>query len=423
MTNAIAVVKEMQITELYGKLMWGCTTLLLVMFSALKIPYGGLVLAAMLGMIILLYAAQHHMKIGICFTYYHAYMALLACFIAASSVWAIEPAYAVRRVKPLVETLIAMVAIYSCYRDENGADQILKALMWRGYLVLLYIVIRYGYGTIVNMLKNDMRIDSEILNANTIGIMASYSIIINFYYILKRKKIKLLDILIIPAFLILAVSGSRKGLVLAGGGVFAVFILKGWNSKRIAISIIRVLFLVVILCIAGYFVLRLPFMTGILKRMNDLFLLLTGRGGKGQSGFLRFEYFKLGMKLFKEHPIIGIGMDNARLFTLPLYGYDHYLHNNYVELLADGGIVGTAFYYWIYLYLLYSFIKYRKYRDGEYDICFVLMICALVMEYGMVTYESRETYYMLLLFCLEIDKIKEKAKCPGINKNTAAAVG
>ena len=108
MTNAIAVVKEMQITELYGKLMWGCTTLLLVMFSVLKIPYGGLVLAAMLGMIILLYAAQHHMKISICFTYYHAYMALLACFIAASSVWAIEPAYAVRRVKPLVETLIVM---------------------------------------------------------------------------------------------------------------------------------------------------------------------------------------------------------------------------------------------------------------------------------------------------------------------------
>ena len=400
----------MQATNIYDKLMWLFTTLLFVMFSVMKIPYGGIVLAVVLLLILFLYAAQHNMKVCIRFTYMHTYMLIFAGYIALSSLWAIVPGYALRRVEPLLETMLAMVVLYSCYQDDGGIDKLLKALMWRGYFVLIYVVARYGINTIMYMLRNDIRIDNDVLNANSIGLMASYSIIINFYYIFKRRHIKIADFFIIPAFLILVVSGSRKGLVLAVGGVVAVFVLRNWDNKQVVKSTLKVIGWGIVMTVFGIVILHLPFMEGILGRMDDLFLLLTGRGSRNLSGYVRLEYIKLGMDLFKEHPLIGIGIDNARVYTIRISGLDHYLHNNYVEMLACGGIIGTALYYWIYAYLFHSFAKYKKLRDAEFDICLILMICAVVMEYGMVTYESRETYYMLLLFCLEVDKLRKMYK-------------
>ena len=407
----------MQATNIYDKLMWLFTTLLFVMFSVMKIPYGGIVLAAVLLLILFLYAAQHKMKVHIRFTYMHTYMLIFAGYIALSSLWAIVPGYAMRRVGPLLESMLAMVILYMCYEDDGGIDKLLKALMWRGYCVLIYVVARYGINTIMYLLRNDIRIDNDIINANSLGLAIAYSIIINVYYIIKHKKIKIADLIIVAAFLVLVASGSRKALVLVTIGVIAVFITRNWDNKQTVKSFLRIIVIVALILVLGYFVLQLPFMEGILQRMDELYLLVTGQGGRGLSGYIRLEYIKLGMDLFKEHPILGIGIDNARIYTNRIYGYDHYLHNNYVELLACGGIIGTILYYWIYVYLFRSFVKYKKYRNAEFDICLVLMLGTLVMEYGMVTYESRETYYILLLFCLEIDKLRKMYKLGSIAHN------
>lgn len=408
----------MQATKIYDKLMWLFTTLLFVMFSVMKIPYGGIVLAIVLLLVLLLYAAQHKMKVRIRFTYMHTYMLIFAGYIALSAFWAIEPGYATRRVGPLLETMLAMVILYSCYQEDGGIDKLLKALMWRGYFVLIYVVARYGINTIMYLLRNDMRIDNDVINANSLGLAAAYSIIINVYYIIKHKKIKILDLIIIPAFLVLAASGSRKALVLVVVGVIAVFIMRNWDTRQAGKSFLRIILIIAVLLVLGYFVLQLPFMEGILQRMDELYLLVTGQGGRGLSGYIRLEYIKLGMELFREHPILGIGIDNARIYTNRIYGYNHYLHNNYVELLACGGIIGTFLYYWIYVYLLRSFVKYKKYRDAEFDICLILMLGTLVMEYGMVTYESRETYYILLLFCLEVDRLRKLYKSRSVVHST-----
>lgn len=397
-------------TNVYEKLMWFFTVLLFVMFSVMRVPYGGVAVGIVLILIFFFYAAQHNMRVRVRFTYMHSYILIFTGYVALSSLWAIVPGYATRRVEFLLETMFLVVILYTCYQDEGGVDRLLKILMWRGHLVLLYVVVRYGISSIIYMLRNDIRVDNDILNANSLGLMVSYSIIINFYYILKQKKIKITDLMIIPAFLMLAVSGSRKGLVLAAGGITAVVILRSWDNRQVVKSIIKIICGGIILIVLGIIIIQLPFMQGIMRRMDDLFLLLTGKGNSSGSAYVRFEYIKLGIQLFKDHPIIGIGIDNARVYTIELFGYDHYLHNNYVELLACGGIIGTALYYWIYVYLLLTFGKYKNYRNGEFDICLILLVLALVMEYGMVTYESRETYYMLLLYCLEVDKLRKNYK-------------
>ena len=120
---------------------------------------------------------------------------------------------------------------------------------------------------------------------------------------------------------------------------------------------------------------------------------------------------QIGMNLFKQHPFLGVGMDNAKIYTEPAFGVaNYYLHNNYVELLADGGMVGLAVYYSIYAVILVKLWKNRDFTTGEFNIVFLILILRLILDYGMVSYESKNTYFYLLIFYLEYKKRASIAK-------------
>ena len=119
---------------------------------------------------------------------------------------------------------------------------------------------------------------------------------------------------------------------------------------------------------------------------------------------------------------MAIGIANANIYTLANYNNDHYLHNNYIELLACGGLTGFIIYYSVWLYVFVTFLKYRKYRDMVYDICLVLLIIHLVMDYGSVSYYSKETYFYLLIFWMEADVLKRRCySAPGASALEASA--
>jgi O-antigen ligase len=86
----------------------------------------------------------------------------------------------------------------------------------------------------------------------------------------------------------------------------------------------------------------------------------------------RLIMWKVGMQVFKDHPIIGVG-DNEitkvyKLYKTPEFpGEGSHFHSNYVMILVTTGILGFIFYllFWISL-LYYSIIEYRKSTD-EFD--------------------------------------------------------
>ena len=66
---------------------------------------------------------------------------------------------------------------------------------------------------------------------------------------------------------------------------------------------------------------------------------------------------------------IGIGMNNSWV-----YKYGMYLHNNYIELLADGGIIGFICYYIMYIHVLFLLTKNKDKYNDEYCMCIVSII-------------------------------------------------
>ena len=48
----------------------------------------------------------------------------------------------------------------------------------------------------------------------------------------------------------------------------------------------------------------------------------------------------------------------------------------------------------MYLYVAYNLIRYRDFHSNEYVMVLILFLSQIVMDMGMVSYESKSTYFL-----------------------------
>ena len=339
---------------------------------------------------------------------YLVYMYLFAFFCALSTLWAENPRLSAGKVNAVVFIAIGMTVVYLYSYQVISVDTILSIIMYGGYITVFIISLFYGWSGILSILNDRGRLTNEFINSNTLGMCTAYALVINIYYILYGRR-RLTDVLIIPAVIIIAVSGSRKALLIMLGGALALFLIKNLENKNVIRRLLKLVLILLVVFIVIFLMNRLSIFSKTMGRLYQIVEFFEGNATRAtNSAWIRFAYIRLGLQLFKEHPFLGIGIGNANIYTMLYYGNSHYLHNNYVEMLACGGIVGFLLHYWIYFYLFYFFIKNFKYRDKEFNICFVIFILKLVMDYGAVSYYSKPSYFYLLLFIMEVRDFREK---------------
>ena len=344
-------------------------------------------------------------RIYIKFTYYHKYILAFGMFCLASSFWAQSPQLAISKGMDILEIFIIMMSVSICFQKENSIDSILKAVMWGYYAVIVYEIAFYGWDYFVMVMKDSTRVSSEFLNSNTLGMCASFAIVINLYFLLSKKISVWTTALAFLGVVVVFASGSRKALVSLFLGIFLYLMVRSFRKNQRTLPLLRFLIVLPIAVFVVYQILQLPIFSGMMGRMEGMLNIVTG-GTVEKSAMIRFSLVQLGISLFKQHPILGIGIDNPRLFTYGVTGQSFYLHNNFLEILSSGGVVGFILYYWIYVKLLFTLIRKRDFDDPQYCICFVLLILLLIMDYGMVSYYSKSTYVFLLLFVLFEMKIR-----------------
>ena len=342
--------------------------------------------------------------VGICG--YDIYLLAFALFIYASTLWAYNSSFAIIKANNMVEVLIAMYVIRVCLPENNRIVNLLKCLMWGDFGIVAYAIFRYGWVYITYAISSDTRMVSTIINANTLGMGAAFAMLISVFLLLYNG-FNLGLIASIPTFFVLAASGSRKALFIFVFGVAVLFIAKNLGNKDFFKSIFYVLISLVVIIIAVYQLSKLAMFEGVNERIVGLFNGILGKGQVDHSTSVRLKMIEIGMNLFAQRPVLGVGIDNAKIYTEPVFGVaNYYLHNNYVELLADGGIVGTFIYYSIYIFLLRQLWKNRDFTSGEFNVVFLILVLRLILDYGMVSYESKNTYFYLLIFYLEYKKLE-----------------
>ena len=146
-------------------------------------------------------------------------------------------------------------------------------------------------------------------------------------------------------------------------------------------------------------IMKIPALYDVLgKRMEDLFKELFGVAANDGSLNARANMFSLGWEWFKQKPILGYGLNNFSLLYLEEMGWATYSHNNFVEILVSGGLVGFAIYYSAYIYLFVKLIKvaFLK-RDLIAITLLVFNLSLIIMNVSNISYYSTADNCMLML--------------------------
>lgn len=339
----------------------------------------------------------------------HLYIFGVSSFCFVSSIWAESPDYAIEKGITLLELLIAFSLIYEAYY-KCSVNRLLLIVMWSGFLLSLYTIMFVGLGSLQDTIDSAGRMDNTFANINVIGMCCSTSVILAVYFLQKRKNI--LDALLcIPCLIVVAASGSRKAFVMLAVGALCVMLYKPYENKS-SRGMNKVAKLFISLCVLSVMVVvmwKLGLFGGTLERMDGLVASLTGQGDEDSSSMIRAYYRLIGFRQFSETPYLGIGMGNGRLLAMKYTGHDCYLHCNYAEIAADGGIVGLFMVYWLYIKLLKR--EYRLLKIDSYAVVILLLVVLnLILDYGKVSYYSKDTYFMLMICCLHISKYKNDCK-------------
>ena len=177
---------------------------------------------------------------------------------------------------------------------------------------------------------------------------------------------------------IVLMMGTKKGLVIFGIGAISLYLYK---SKNVVQSVIRIIIIYVVLLILYYFLLNNNFLYEIIGNRVELMISGFLGGNTDKSTATRLLFAQNAFDEFENHPFIGIGQDGFRYVNKYQFTYSH---NNYVELLANLGIIGFCMYYWIYAKLLNASFKIIK----NNILPFVLLITLVVVDLSSVSYSS-----------------------------------
>lgn len=208
------------------------------------------------------------------------------------------------------------------------------------------------------------------------------------FYLAYIKKIKIFYLAYFFLTIVCTISGSRKSIIIS---VFAgiLFLLFHKRDTKLVKKLGIIILIFIIVCVLIFKIPTLYHAVG--EIMEDLFRSLLGLSQDiVEPSIIEREFFKKkAWEIFFDNPIIGVGANNYSA-VLQSINYDHavYAHNNFLEILADGGLIGFFIYYSFYAYNL--FIALSRYKRNKYSdetiLVLVFIIALLIMEYGQITY-------------------------------------
>lgn len=382
------------------------TLILYVLFFMLgNYSYGSIILAIIASVLLMIISGLDHGKIYFHITYFHRYMLLFSTFCFLSAIWGIDKPEAISNGITILEILICLSILILYYQFLNSIDTLLKMIILGGIVVMLVIIVMYGPSFILVLALFGQRFPSDFINSNTLGLLAAMCVIIDVNYILKDKKFHFRDLFLPVAVTFVAVSGSRKAFIFLFAGILLLFVLRNIGKKKILKTVFKTCFVIIFL---GYLLLEVPMFEFVLSRMKGMVETLMSGEQLDHSTFIREEMIRIGIDQFKDTPLLGSGMGSSKMLVYNKIGDRMYMHNNFVELLASGGIIGFLIYYSMYIYLFINMFRYRAYRDDNYAICLTLLLFQFIMDYGMVSYDSKSNYFYLMIFFIYIQQLKKK---------------
>lgn len=243
------------------------------------------------------------------------------------------------------------------------------------------------------------RVSGGFENPNRYGYALTIAYIIGIYFlkISKRPIIKffIVSSLILIAFETLINIGSKKAILLL---ILSTIFFFFETLLQLKLRYKIVLFVALLLTINLIFSFVIENSTQF-YRIENFFDFLSGEAAD-ESSQERSAMFISGVQMFMERPFFGNGFGAFK----SLSGFGTYSHNNYVQLLAELGLLGFLLYYYIFFFIY----KGRVYLEDQLirKLLIVILIVFLFNDLTVVTFYNKFTVLILAIFIGYISRIK-----------------
>lgn len=218
-------------------------------------------------------------------------------------------------------------------------------------------------------------------NVNMTAFYLSVAVLICFYKIYVEKRYRYIIPIALFIFM-LTLTSSRKSLIMSAMGIGLIIFLDRSKKKKI-LSI----FILIAALIAFVYIIFND--EKLYKAIGWKFDSMLGflENNTGDNSLRERKLFReYALKLFYEHPFIGVGFNNFSRYLKLIFTRATYSHNNWLEMLSNLGIIGFAAYYWFYVYVIVKLVKKWRSRERKSVYYLSYMICLIITEYSMVVF-------------------------------------
>ena len=244
---------------------------------------------------------------------------------------------------------------------------------------------------------------SPIQSANAMYITA----FITCAFIGSLKINKKYYIFLMIGLIALMLSGKRGVLLAVVFSILIVYMIFQYKEKRhISSSMIKIIFLIIVITCVGYFIARnyFPDSLRIIERFTKQKDITTGR----------LEYYKILLESYSNgHLITGNGLFFSRYKLLSVFGEANDAHNIYIQVLVELGIVGIISFFSIIFMTLKKLISYKRYNN--ITILMALFYTIVFLIYGMTGNDLFDLsilpfWYFLISFTLSREEDEKDEK-------------
>lgn len=232
------------------------------------------------------------------------------------------------------------------------------------------------------------------ISSNGIAFFSSIAALFSIYFFIKENK-KIYLILAIYLTIGVILTGSRKGILILA--LYSAFIINLMFKRKILLKI-----LIITIVIGGIWILitNVPVLYDIIgERLIDLINLFFGEATTEGSIVARERFKSYALEWISQRPWMGYGSGAFK------YIYENVTESNYLEMMVSGGSIGTILYYLYTIPVINRFFKAKE-KDNILKILFFILISLLIIDYGSVTYLSRNSLIVIIMYFAYLKIIK-----------------
>jgi O-antigen ligase len=272
---------------------------------------------------------------------------------------------------------LLVIVITNLIRERKQIRSLIGGLFVIGTVVSLMMLIQARIGRSVRLLPGRIEADpsywtTRIIPPGEVLIFVMLISAICTLVIMNRPFFKTIHFYLIPILgggLLLTYNRQYWASIVFSLFIFILLLSNIWKSRLFSLLAMASIFLILIIIpITRLSKTGRVYSDSIVERFSSLFSVKqTFASGSLEWRKIENQY---ALRSIVRHPLLGIGLRNVYRPPLPgmdmLSGWDtkHFVHNGYLYVLVDMGILGfLALVWFFFLFLFRGFSNWRKIRD------------------------------------------------------------